>query len=59
MRRRDPFKPKDRIDELADDALAALSRIKKKDLTKELRLRDINTAKRYLRQMKMDNHRQA
>ena len=58
MRRRDPYKPKDRIDELADDALAALSRIKKKDLTKELRL-DINRAKRDLRQMKMDNHRQA
>jgi hypothetical protein len=59
MRRRDPYKPKDRIDKLADHALDALNRIKKKDLTKELRLKDINMAKRDLREMKMDNHRQA
>ena len=58
MRRRFKVLPKERIDKLADDALDALGRIKKKDLTKELRL-DINRAKRDLRQMKMDNHRQA
>lgn len=54
----DPYKPKDRIDALAEDALKALSRIKKKGLTEELRL-DIKRAIDDLQKIQMDNHHQA
>jgi hypothetical protein len=54
----DPYKPKDRIDELAQDALKALTRIKKKGLTKELRV-DITKATKDLQHILMDNHHQA
>ena len=42
-RRKDPFLPKDRIDDKAQDALDALDRIKKKGLSNELQA-DIDEA---------------
>jgi hypothetical protein len=57
-RRKDPFLPKDRIDDKAQDALDALDRIKKKGLSNELQA-DIDEAKNKLREIKRDNHHQA
>jgi hypothetical protein len=53
-----PNLPKERIDELADDALDNLDRIKKKGLSKELRA-NIVKVKNDLRDIKRDNHHQA
>lgn len=53
-----PNLPKERIDELADDALDNLDRIKKKGLSNELQA-DIDEAKNKLREIKRDNHHQA
>jgi len=57
-RRKDPFLPKDRIDDKAQDALDALDRIKKKGLSKELRA-NIVKVKNDLHDILRDNHHQA
>jgi hypothetical protein len=55
---KDPDLPKDRIDDAANDALAALKRIKKKRPSKELRV-DVDTAIKDLKKITSDNHHQA
>jgi len=59
MRRgKDPLKPKDRIDESANDALKHLGNVKKKHGSRDI-MTDVKAAIKDLNKIVQDNHHQA